>query len=150
MNEEAKQKVLETLKSIIDRMGVSASIDITEYFGSTQFVIRSADARTLIGMNGDHLQALNYLTHRICEKNPGEDPHFIVDVNDYQRQKIDALHELAKMSAQRVRYFKKDVGLEPMTAFERRIVHSALSEYPDITTQSTGEGPNRRVVIKPL
>lgn len=150
MNEETREKVLEILKSVIEKMGISASIDITEYFNSTQFVIRSADARALIGMQGEHLQALNYLTHRICEKILGADAHFIVDVNDYQKQKIDALQELAKMSAQRVRYFKKDVELEPMSAFERRIVHSALSEYPDIATQSTGEGFNRRVVIRPL
>ena len=53
------------------------------------------------------------------------------------------------MGAQRVRYFKKDVTLEPMNAFDRRTVHLALQEYPDIITESTGAGEERRVVIKP-
>ena len=150
MNEETKQKIKELLQSIIDRMGISASIDITEYLDSTQFVVRSPEAGVLIGLRGEHLRALNHITQRISEKALGAETRFIVDVNDYQRQRSDALQELAKMSAQRVRYFKKDVEMDPMSAFERRIVHSVLAEYPDISTQSTGEGISRRVVIKPL
>ena len=150
MTEDQKQKVQNILQSILEKMGVAVNVDITEYFDSTQFIVKSQDAGILIGNGGEHLKALNHITHRMCEKLVGEDPHFIVDVNDYQRERIEVIHELAKMSAQRVRYFKKDVELEPMTAFERRIVHSVLSEYPDITTQSTGEGFERRVVIKPL
>ena len=57
---------------------------------------------------------------------------------------------MARMHAQRVRYFKKEVEMRPMNAYDRRIVHSVLQEYPDISTQSTGEGPDRRVVVKPL
>ena len=150
MNEETKQKIKELLQSVLDRMGISASVDTTEYFDSTQFVVKSPEAGILIGMNGEHLRALNYITQRMSEKVLGAEARFIVDVNDYQRQRIDALRELAKMSAQRVRYFKKDVELDPMSAYDRRIVHSVLSEYPDINTQSTGEGMSRRVVIKPL
>ena len=150
MNEETKKKIHDTLVSILEHMGISASLDAAEYFDSTQFIIRSQEAGILIGQRGEHLRAINYLAHRICEKAVGTDAQFIVDVNDYQRERINAFQELARMSAQRVRYFKKDVELEPMTAFDRRIVHSALSEYPDISTQSTGEGFSRRVVIKPL
>ena len=150
MNEEIKQKIKELLQSILDHMGISASVGATEYFDSTQFVVKSPEAGILIGVRGEHLRALNHITQRMSEKAFGAEIRFIVDVNDYQRQRIDTLQELAKMSAQRVRYFKKDVELDPMSAFERRIVHSVLSEYPDINTQSTGEGMSRRVVIKPL
>ena len=72
----------------------------------------------------------------------------MIDVNDYQRRRFDELKDKARMGAQRVRYFKKEVTLEPMSAFERRIVHLALQEYPDIVTESIGEGAERRVVIQ--
>ena len=110
MNDEAKQKVREVLESVLDHMGVPASIDITEYFDSTQFVVKSQDAGILIGAGGEHLRALNHIAHRVCEKTLGAEARFMIDVNDYQKQRIDALHETARMSAQRVRYFKKNEG----------------------------------------
>ena len=63
---------------------------------------------------------------------------------------MEELQDIAKMHAQRVRYFKKEIIMQPMNSYERRIIHSALSAYPDIATQSVGDEPNRRIVIKPL
>ncbi|PIR70185.1 MAG: hypothetical protein COU46_02870 [Candidatus Niyogibacteria bacterium CG10_big_fil_rev_8_21_14_0_10_42_19] len=152
MNEKMKEEIQALIKTLIDKMGVLASVDINEIFDTTQFVIKSKDAGILIGINGANLKAFNHVVRRMSEKISGSEKgaRFSVDVNDYQKQRIDSLHELAKMSAQRVRYFKKDVEMESMNAFDRRIIHSALAEYPDIVTESTGEGMNRRVVIKPL
>ena len=73
---------------------------------------------------------------------------FLLDVNNYQAKKIEELRNLARMSAQRVRYFKKEVEMRPMTSYERRIIHSTLAEYLDIETKSSGEDPNRKVIIK--
>ena len=134
-------------------MGASGSIDVVEYPDSVQFTVRTNDAGALIGQNGANLKALNHIVHRITEKfftDLESAPRFLIDVNDYQKQRTDALNELARMSAQRVRYFKKEVEMHPMTAYERHVIHSALTEYPDITTESVGEGLMRRVVIKPL
>jgi spoIIIJ-associated protein len=79
----------------------------------------------------------------------GEKVIFSLDVNDYQAKKIEDLKNSAHLNAQRVRYFKKEIVMKPMTSFERRIIHAVLTECPDIITESTGEEPNRRVVIKP-
>ena len=74
----------------------------------------------------------------------------MLDINDYHKKRIEEVKDLARMHAQRVRYFKKDIEMRPMNSYERRIVHTVLQEYPDIETESVGAGLERRVVIKPL
>lgn len=157
MEKQLQENILEKTKALIGKMGIVASYDIVEYFDGTKCNIRTADAGILIGENGAHLKAINHIIRRMIDKGMGERPkegtppiQFLIDVNDYQKQRVDSLHELARMSAQRVRYFKKEVEMDPMPPFERRVIHTALMEYPDIATESKGEGEERHVVIKPL
>lgn len=103
----------------------------------------------LIGEHGNNLSALEYLVKRIIKKKYGEDQKFTLDVNDYRMKKLEDLKQDVKAAAKEVRLYKKEVPLRPMSSFERRIVHLLLAEYPDIATESIGEEPNRRVVIKP-
>jgi len=72
-----------------------------------------------------------------------------LDVNDYQEKKIEELRNMARVNAQRVRYFKKEIVLKPMTSFERRVIHATLADCPDITTESQGRDPQRYLIIKP-
>jgi spoIIIJ-associated protein len=151
-----EQKVNEIIRSILEnilmRMNISAEITETELLDSPCFDIHSPDSRLLIGENGQHLLALYAVIRRITEKQfEGSDlKPFIIDVQDYQRKRIEETKERARMSAQRVRYFKKEVIMQPMSAYERRIIHMALSGDPDVTTESMGEGEMRRVVIRPV
>lgn len=152
-----QEKILGTVEALIAKMGVSASYDAVDYLDGMKFNVKSSDAGILIGENGAHLKAINHIVKRIIDKEMGIGEggektkiQFVIDVNDYHKQKADQLYELARMSAQRVRYFKKEVEMDPMPPFERRIIHTALMEYPDIATESRGEGDDRRVVIKPL
>ncbi|MBI4132527.1 MAG: hypothetical protein HY473_00300 [Candidatus Sungbacteria bacterium] len=108
------------------------------------------DARLLIGVRARNLLALEYLLKRLLEKEPPESVSgFFLDVNGYRLHHLEELKGEAKNIAKKVRLYRTELALKPMSAFERRIVHMALAEYPDITTQSTGEGETRRVVIKP-
>lgn len=133
-------------------MAVDGEVDIVKSEEYPQFIIRTREAGILIGDRGQCLISLNHLLKRIAEnefqKNNLEKIQFLLDVNDYQAKRIEDLKNMGRMVAQRVRYFKKDIEMEPMTSYERRIIHSALSEYPDITTESTGEEPNRKIIIK--
>ena len=139
------------MKELLDKMGFRAHIDSIETTENLQFNIRTDEAGLLIGEEEQNLIALNHILKRIVEKKVGETKlPFALDVNDYQKQKAEEIKDLAQMSAKRVRFFKKEVALRPMTSYERRIVHSALTEYPDITTVSVGDEPKRRVVIKPF
>ncbi len=141
------------LEKILEKMTVEGEVNIIEDSECPHFIVKTREAGVLIGENGQHLAALNHVLKKICEselkKSNLELIHFFLDINDYQAKKNDDLKNLAKMVAQRVRYFKKEIELEPMSSYERRIIHAALAEHPDITTESRGEGAERRVVIKP-
>ncbi len=116
--------------------------------------ISVADGRLLTGKNGETLSAINHLVRKIVEKNLGfgEDAkqslNVIVDINGFQKKKIDSIKAVAHMMAERARFFKSSIEVDPMTPFERRIVHEFLSRMTDLKTESIGEGMKRRVVIK--
>lgn len=107
---------------------------------------------------GEALSAINHLARRIIEaKNPKElDQNnipqkglgILIDINGFQKKKIESIHAIAHMMAERARYFKSNIEVDPMPAFERRIVHEFLSNANDLKTESQGEGLSRRVVIK--
>ncbi len=152
--EEAKnqniQRISDTIHTILDYLGVVYAIESQEGSEGVWFVIKTDDSALLIGEGGKNLAALNHVVRRIAERQITDIPHFLIDINDYHKKRIEEIKDMARLHAQRVRYFKKDIELRPMTAYERRIVHSALQEYPDIKTESVGEGRERRVVIKPF
>ena len=72
----------------------------------------------------------------------------IVDINDFQKKHIENIRAVAHMMSERARYFKSNIEVDPMSAFERRIIHEFLSEANDLKTESMGAGRDRRVVIK--
>lgn len=155
MNEDNKQQVefiTTTIKDILDILGVSYDLEFQEGGEGSWFLIKTMEAPLLIGEGGQNLAALNHVIKKIAEKRAvaADQLRFSVDVNDYNKKRIEEIKDLARMHAQRVRYFKKEVEMRPMNAYERRVVHAVLQEYPDIATQSRGEGPERRVVIRPL
>ena len=146
------------LKDLLTSLDVSfTSIAKTEIAGQTIFTIETdSDARTLIGPHGDAIHALDMLVKRIVEKrlaqeagdSPAREPLFLIDVNGYRAQRIKDLQTKALMMADRARSFQYDVELEPMSAYERLIVHTTLQDAPQVTTESQGEGRGRRVVIR--
>ena len=145
------KKIIETL---LEQLSIKGEVEFMETGDGTRFLIRTHESSFLIGENGQNLLALNHIVKKIADKvlNDGREEEktiFSLDVNDYQAKKTEDLKNQARLNAQRVRYFKKEIIMRPMTSFERRVVHAVLTECPDITTESTGEEPNRKVVIKP-
>lgn len=149
MNDDHKT-IKRIIEDILEKMGIEASIGFTD----TVFIIETNEAGILIGEGGKNLFSLSHILKKIINKffesENREAPQFSLDVNGYYSKKINNLKEAAKMSAQRVIFFKKEITLDPMNAFERRIIHMVLSEYPDIKTESIGEETDRRIVIKPI
>ena len=137
---------------MLARMGVGATVSVMESDECPQFIIRTREGGLLIGEGGRRLIALSHLVKKMAEaelcRAGLEKIQFMLDVNDYQTKKIENLRNMAKMGAQRARYFGKPVTLEPMSSYDRRIIHATLAEYPDIETESVGEDPRRKVVIK--
>ena len=150
MNREEIQKIIEKLISLLG-VGVE-SVAASEKDGRVTFVVKSADSHLLIGARGTHLSALNHLVKRMAAKSEGEEseklPNFVIDVNDYYEKLVEELKNKATILAGRARSFKVDVEMEPMSSYERMLVHSLFQDTPDIKTESVGEGNKRRVVIK--
>lgn len=157
------ESVQNILKELLSKIGVPySSIEQSSIAGQDIFSIRTdGDARTLIGAHGDTVHALDTLTKKIYEKQqppadgggeahlPGQGaPMFLVDVNDYRAKQIKDLETKALMMAERVRSFRYDVELSPMSSYERLIIHTTLQNAPNVKTESQGEGRNRRVIIK--
>lgn len=113
-------------------------------------MIDTPDSRFMIGRDGETLRSLNHLVRKMIEKDSSEEEvaNVFIDVNGYQKKRFDSLKTIAHMMAERARYFKSNIEVDPMPAFERRIVHMFLEGAPDLKTESEGYGPNRRVVIK--
>lgn len=155
--EDVLQNIKTLIETLLEKLSIKGEVELIETGEGTRFLIKTREGALLIGENGQNLLALNHIVKKITEKTIKESELdenrgkiiFSLDINDYQAKKIEDLKNLARLNAQRVRYFKKEMALRPMTSFERRIVHAVLTECPDIITESTGEEPNRRVVIKP-
>ncbi len=149
---EQIQIVKKLIEDLLEKLEIQAKVEVSENADGPQFLIRTPEGGLLIGENGKNLISLYHLIKKLSEaklKEKKENFNFSVDVNDYQAKRIEDLKNLARLNAQRVRYFKKEVVLKPMSSFERRIIHSVLSDCPDIMTESRGEEPARQVVIKP-
>ena len=145
-----KEKIKKTVKSFFDQMGFS--MDILNV-GTEEEVfsvkIKTDEPQILIGQNGQTLFEIQGLLKTILRRKIAENFYFDLDINDYKKKKAEYLEETANSIADEVSLTKKEKILPPMTSYERRIVHIALSERQDVISQSVGEGFDRRVAIRP-
>lgn len=138
------------LEEILSRMGiVFESVDEEDDgIGIVRLnIVSEKDSRVLIGPQGEHLQALNSVFKRIVEAD--EESSYIVDVNNYQKKRIDELRDMTKIIAARAKHFGKNTPLPTMSPYERMIVHAAAQTIDGIKTRSEGMGKERYVVIIP-
>lgn len=141
--------VSEKIKEFLAHLGIPYSdIRISELGGNTFFTVQTEASGKLIGARGETLSALNYLLKRMLEPTLPKEFHFMVDVNGYHAKHIQSLEDQARLVAERARTFRYDIELNPMTAYERMIIHSTLKAMPDIETSSVGEGPLRHIVVR--
>ncbi len=142
-------EIKKIIEEVLKAMGVShKEIETFQENNGTIFMVRADDTKYLIGIGGAHLLALNHLARRIVEKRGGDGKTFAIDVNGYQKERNEELKNKARTLAERVKSFKSEEELEPMSPYERMIVHSLLAEDPEIKTESAGFGKERRIVIK--
>jgi spoIIIJ-associated protein len=151
--------IKDTLENILEKMGIDASVVYQE--GETcsddegeeapaVYNIEGDELGILIGRRGQTLSCLQYIV-KIIAANRIQDslPSIIVDVNGYKQKRQQVLVELAERVAEQVDNSGKSFTLEPMPAYERRIIHMALSSHPGVKTESVGFGEDRKVSIIP-
>lgn len=147
-----KEEIYNLIKGLIERTTeVSGDILITEEGNNkttTWFSIETKTPHLFLNRDGEALIALNHLARKILESKMYPSPEISIDINGYQKKKIENIKSIVHMMAERARYFKANMEIEPMSAYERRIVHEFLADATDLKTESVGVGSARRVVIK--
>ena len=110
--------------------------------------ISGNDVSHLIGRHGDSLYAINYLANILVNKGKEDYKRVYIDIEDYRKHREETLISIANRAAARVAKYKRPVSLDPMPAYERRIIHSALQSNRNVVTESQGIEPNRCVIVK--
>lgn len=147
-----KNMVAETenyLKTVTRHMGVDVEITTTVHDNHVTYELNSDKIALLIGKRGQTLNAIQYLAHLAINKDGRKYYTVIVDAEGYRARRKETLEILAERMADRARRTNSKVALEPMPAFERKIIHTSLQNVKDVETYSDGNEPHRHIVIKP-
>ena len=135
------------LMGILSCMDIPGKIDITNADDMMEIEMSGDDTGILIGRRGETLNALQYLTSLVVNKHSDDYVRVSLDTENYKKKREETLRGLArKLAGNAVRY-RRNITLEPMNPYERRIIHSALQDDEMVSTYSTGDEPNRKVVI---
>jgi spoIIIJ-associated protein len=152
---DAAKKVLEELLQLLDlpsRVSISEEFTVNGENDNTASIglnIEGDDLGILIGRRGQTMISLQYIVRLIMSHKMDVKIPIVLDVEGYKQRRCEGLRALAKKLADQVRVRSVSFTMEPMSAFERRVIHLALAGHPHVTTESTGEGENRKVVILP-
>lgn len=138
------------LEELFEKMGLEAMIDITEDEDVMRVNIKSNSGGVIIGRRGETLDALQFLTGLVVNRNNTTYKKIILDTEDYRKKREITLQKLANRLAYKVEKSGRSMSLEPMNPYERRIIHSTLQKNKNVETYSVGEDPNRKVVIKSI
>lgn len=136
------------LKSVFDNMGVeNTSIHTSLENDVLNIKVEGENMAILIGRRGQTLDSLQYLTSLVVNKGREEYVRVILDTENYRKKRKETLERLANKLAYKAKKMRKDIVLEPMNPYERRIIHSALQGNPHVSTRSEGDEPYRKVII---
>ncbi len=143
-------KALEFVENLVKNMSLDASVElVSEDEEGATIAINGEKLGILIGRRGDVLDSLQYLASLAANINKSGFFRITVDVQGYREKRAETLRGVAKRMSEKVLKYKRSFALEPMNAYERRIIHSACQEIEGVTTRSIGEGADRKIVISP-
>ena len=138
----------ETLEKILSLLGFESTVEEHKMDDGILLDVKTDDAGRLIGRQGQTLSDLQYITNRLLFQQDAAAPKAMVDVGGYRAQAREALVKRAHEAAEKVRRWGDAVELEPMNAFDRRIVHQALKEDPDVETHSVEvDGSDKKAIL---
>ncbi|MDQ4099360.1 MAG: protein jag, partial [Chloroflexota bacterium] len=156
---EDEQTAKAIVRELLDRMGIDADVMAVDNPSAvplsaddppTIFIdIVGNDLGMLIGRRGEHLGQIQYLVNLLVNRRLGTWSRVVLDVEGYRSRREESLIGLAERVARQVARSQRPIVLEPMPPNERRIVHLTLQAHPDVTTQSSGEGNQRRITVQP-
>ena len=141
-------EALRFLKEVIKEMGLDLDITAKKGENSLYLDIQGKDSGTIIGKRGQTLDAIQYLTSLVANKESEVYTRGVVDAENYRAKREKTREALANRLANKVVKTKRSVKLEPMNPYERKVIHAALHDHPKVVTRSEGQDPYRRVVIE--
>lgn len=145
--EEIGNRAKEFLQGIFKNMGVECVIEKLSSYERVTLHVHGENLGFVIGKHGATLEAIQYLTNLVANKGEQARCHIMVDISGYREKRERTLMQLAQKKAAQVRRTRRKVSFEPMNAYERKIIHTALQDMPHIGTHSEGEGLARHIVI---
>lgn len=137
------------LSEVIKEMNLDVALEVFSNKESVYLDIEGKDTGTIIGKRGQTLDALQYLTSIVINKDKEDYVRVVVDAEGYRSKREATLENLANRLADKAVKSRRNVKLEPMNPYERKVIHTALQNRPEVTTKSEGEEPYRRVIIEP-
>ncbi len=156
--EQLARRILEDLLELMDIQGYVTAVRSTvpdqrgEPEDTITLHVEGADEEAMslmIGRRGETLRSVQFMVNLLASRRVQKWPQIVVDVGNYRQRRQESLEALARRMAERVRQTHRPLMLEPMGAYERRIVHLTLRSDVTVYTESTGEGENRKIVIYP-
>lgn len=149
INKELREKGKEFLKEMARLMGVSITVEGKVREDEINLFIGGEDARAFIGYKGETLDAVQTIVSQYLNKETEDHVRVVVDSDFYRERRKKTLTNLAKKLAKQAYTQRREIALEPMNSYERRIIHSALQNSDEASTRSDGEGKDRHIVIVP-
>lgn len=147
-DDENARRIREFLEGLLQHMNSPAQVNVAlEEKGRYQVTLEGEKLGQLIGRRGETLDAIQQLTNYAVNSGADKRIRVHVDAENYRAKREQSLESLARKVSGKVTKYRRSVTLEPMNAYERHVIHTALQETPDITTYSIGTEPNRRTVV---
>jgi spoIIIJ-associated protein len=149
--EDLAEKASEFLLGVLERMGISADIDIKDDTDKTVLEIQTKDTEVVIGRRGVVIDALQHLVNKVVYRDRTGDrgKPLVVDAGGFRDKQVERLRSLAQRMGEKALQTKQIVELQPMSPHDRRIVHMAIAEMPGLSSRSEGEGEDRHILVVP-
>lgn len=148
LQEVTEHPALTFLNEVAEKMGLTLSIKCFVDEENVFVDIEGKDSGTIIGKRGQTLDAVQYLTSLVVNKDTEKYIRVVIDAENYRTKRERTLEQLGNRLADKVKRTGKSVRLEPMNPYERKVIHATLQSRPEVTTRSEGEEPYRRVIIE--
>lgn len=146
---ETNKKIEKTIKKFFDSLGIDATFEVLEDEETIGVTLETEDTGIIIGYHGETLEALQLVLSLLVAKERGEFKRVSLEVGDYKKNRSEWLERLAADAKERALSENKEIYLSELKSWERRVIHLLLQDDKEVVSESTGEGKDRVLVIKP-
>ncbi|TET14455.1 MAG: KH domain-containing protein [Actinobacteria bacterium] len=147
---DGMEKIKQILKKSIELICLGEEVKIDTDSKELKLSVRGNDLGIAIGRDGKNMQALEYIINLIGKRKKLLCRNVTIDIKDYRKKKIDKIKNTAVIMAKKAISEGRKIALKPMGAYERKMIHNLLAKFKDVTTRSSYEEPNRRIIIYPI